>query len=142
MEVVRQLEVEHRVVNFPCTYLLYVLLWPHLAGILVVVRYSSAEHYCLEVQFLTELFAVFVHSASKAQSAVVGVDEHLDAIEYVSVRVVGIERLVAGDLGVGVVAFHHVVIDYNAQRAADNLVVGDDYNSQNLCRNNKRGFIA
>ena len=53
--------------------------------------------------------------------------EDLDAVEYVSVGVVGVEGLVARHLGVGVVALHHVVVYDYAKRAAHYLVVDNRY---------------
>ena len=53
-------------------------------------------------------------------------DEHLDAIEDVAMRVMGVEGFVARDLGVGVVAFHHIIVDDDGEGAAHDLVIHDD----------------
>lgn len=95
MEVVRQLEIEYRVVDLTRPHLFYILLRPHLIGILMIVWYASAEHYRFEVQFLTQLLTVDIHSAAQAQSSVVGMNKHLNAIENVSFRIMCVERLVA-----------------------------------------------
>ena len=95
---------------------------------LVVVGYSSAEHDGLEVELLAQLLAVFVHSSGESQPAVVGMDEHLYAVEDVALRVVCVECLVARHLGVGVVALHHVVVDDDAQCASYDFRVDDDDN--------------
>ena len=57
--------------------------------------------------------------------------EHLYAVEYVAVGVVGVEGLIARDLGVGVVALHHVVVYDDAQGAAHYLVI-DHYHHLSL----------
>lgn len=92
----------------------------------MIIRYATAEHYSLEVQFLAEFLPVFIHPSAKAQSAVVGMDEHLYAVEDVSVGLMGVKRLVASDLSVCVVALDHIVVDDDAERATHNFVVGDD----------------
>ena len=47
----------------------------------------------------------------------------LNAIEYVSMRVVRVEGLITSHLSVSVVPLHHVVIDDDRERAAHNLIV-------------------
>ena len=131
VEVVAQLERQHRVVYLARAYTFDIFLGSHLVGILVVVGYASAEHDCLKVEFLAEFLAIFVHTSSQTQSAVVGMYEHFDAIEYVALGVVGVEGFVASHLRVGVVALHHIIINNNRQRASHYLVV-DDYHHLSL----------
>ena len=134
VEVVRELEGQHRVVDLARADAVDVLLGTHPVGVLVVVGDAAAEHDRLEVELLAELLAVVVHASGQAQAAVVGVDEYLDAVEDVALGVVGREGLVAGDLCVGVVALDHVVIDDDREGAAhdpladdrDDLPLGED----------------
>ena len=125
VEVVGELEGEDRVVDFAAADLVDVFLRLHLVGILVVVRDASAEHDRLEVQFLAQLLAVFVHTAGEAQAAIFGMNEDLDAVEDVALGVVGVEGLVAGNFRVCVVAFHQVVIDDDGKGTTDDFVVHD-----------------
>ena len=92
----------------------------------MIVRDSAAKHDGLQIEFLTQFLAVLVHTASQAQATIVWMNEHLDAIEDVAMRVMGVEGLVARDLGVGVVAFHHVIVDDDGEGAAHDLVIHDD----------------
>ena len=134
VEVVRELEGQHRVVDLARADAVDVLLGTHPVGVLVVVGDAAAEHDRLEVELLAELLAVVVHASGQAQAAVVGVDEYLDAVEDVALGVVSREGLVAGDLCVGVVALDHVVIDDDREGAAhdpladdrDDLPLGED----------------
>lgn len=80
----------------------------------------------LRFSFSQSSLPVFIHPSAKAQSAVVGMDEHLYAVEDVSVGLMGVKRLVASDLSVCVVALDHIVVDDDAERATHNFVVGDD----------------
>ena len=57
VEVVRELEEQHRVVDFTLAHLVDVLLGAHLVGILVVVGQAPAEHDGLQVELLAELLA-------------------------------------------------------------------------------------
>ena len=111
VEVVGQLESKYRVVYLSRAYLFYIFLRTHGVGIEVVVGYSTAKHDGLEVEFLTEFLAIFVHAASQSHATVVGMDKHLDAIKDIAVGVVSVERFVASDLCIGVVAFHLVVVN-------------------------------
>ena len=92
----------------------------------MIVRYASAKHDGLEVELFAELLAIFIHTARQSQSAIVGMYEHLNAIEYVAVGIVGVEGLVAGHLGISVVALDHVVVHNDGEGAAHNHVVNDD----------------
>ena len=127
MEVVGQLEVEHRVVNLPRPHLLDVLLGPHLVGVFVEIGDAPSEHDGLEVELLTQFLAILIHAAAQSQPTIVGVYEHLDAVKDTAVGVVGVKRLVACHLGIGVVALHHVILDDDAQGAAHDLVIGNDH---------------
>ena len=131
VEVVAQLERQHRVVYLARAYAFDIFLGSHLVGILVIVWYSSAEHDSLEIEFFAEFLAILVHASCQTQSAVVGMYEHFDAIEYVALGVVGVEGFVASHLRVGVVALHHIIINNNRQRASHYLVV-DDYHHLSL----------
>lgn len=122
-----QLEVEHRIIDLSRPYLFYILLRPHLVGVLMIIRNASAEHDSLEVQLLAEFLTVFVHTSAEAEAAVVGMDEHFDAVENVTFGIMGVECLVAGHLLIGVVVIHHVIVDDDAQCTAHDLIVSDAY---------------
>ena len=123
VEVVGELEGKHGVVDFLLAHLVDVFLGAHLVGILVVVGDAAAEHDGLQVELLAEVLAVFVHTAGQAKAAVLRMDEDLDAIEDIPFGVVGIERLLARHLGIGVVVLHVVIIDDDGKGAAHNLLV-------------------
>lgn len=73
VEVVRELEGQHRVVDLARADAVDVLLGTHPVGVLVVVGDAAAEHDRLEVELLAELLAVVVHASGQAPSpAVVG----------------------------------------------------------------------
>ena len=131
VEIIGQLEREHRVVDLARAYLLDIFLRAHGVGILVVVGYATAKHNGLQIELLTEFLAVFIHAASESQPAIVGMDKHLDAVEDVALRVVGVEGLVARYLGIGVVALYHIIVYDNREGTAYYLVV-DHYHHLTL----------
>ena len=89
----------------------------------MVIGDAAAEHDGLQVQFLAQLLAVFVHAAGQAQATVVGVHEDLDAIEDVAFRIVRVEGFLAGHLGVGMVVLHLVIIHDDGEGATHDLFV-------------------
>ena len=93
----------------------------------MVVGNTATEHDGLQIEFLTELLAVFIHTAAQAKSPIVGMDKHLYPIEDIPIGVVGVEGFVARHLCVSMVAFHQVVVDNDTQRAAHDAVVGHDH---------------
>lgn len=90
---------------------------------LVVARYAPAKHYRLQVQLLAQLFTGIVKAAAQPQPPEVGVDKDLDAVEGIALRVVGIERIVAGDLFVRVRRLQVVGVDQDRQGYAYYLPV-------------------
>ena len=127
MEVVRELEGQHRIVDLARTDLLDILLRTHPVGVLVIVGDAPPEHDRLQVELLAQLLAVVVHASRQTQPPVFGVDEDLDAVEDVALRIVRAEGFIARNLGVGVVALDHVVIDDDRESTAHDLVVHDRY---------------
>ena len=128
VEIVAQLERQHRVENLFLTHLRDIFLRAQLVGILMIVRYASAKHDGFQVQRLAQVLAVFIHTAGEAQSAVLRMDKHLYTIENIAVGIVGAECLVARHLCVSVVVFNKVVVDNQRQGAAHNFVVDNRYN--------------
>ena len=127
VEIVRQLERKHRVVNLLLPYLVDILARTQLIGIFMIVRYASAEHYSLQVERLAQVLAVLVHTAGKTQPPVCRMDEHLYAVEDVAVGIVGAESLVARYLRIRMVVLHQIIIDYYRERAAHYLVVDNSH---------------
>ena len=123
VEVVGELEGQDGVVNLLLAHLVDVFLGAHLVGILVVVGDAAAEHDGLQVQFLAQFLAVFVHAAGQAQAPVVGVHEDLDAVKDVAFRIVRVEGFLAGHLGVGMVVLHLVIIHDDGEGATHDLFV-------------------
>ena len=111
VEVIGELEGEHGVINLLLAHLVDVFLGAHLVGIFVVVGDAAAEHDGLQVQLLAQLLAVFVHASGQTEAAVLRMDEDLDAVEDVTLGVVGVEGFLTRHLGIGVVVLHVVVVD-------------------------------
>ena len=111
VEIVRQLECKHRVIDFARAYLLDILLRAHGVGILMIVRYSATKHDCLKVQLLAQFLAILIHTTCQTHTTIVGMYKHLDTIKNVSVWIVSIEGFVACNLSISVVALHHVVVN-------------------------------
>ena len=124
VEVVGKLEGQHRIVNLPFAHLLDILLRTHPICVFMVVRDTAAEHDGLQVQFLAQFLAVLVHTACQAQAAVVGMDEHLDAVKDIPFGIMRAERLVSRHFGIRMVSFHQIVIHDDGKGATDNLVIG------------------
>ncbi|CDB11980.1 uncharacterized protein BN744_00363 [Bacteroides sp. CAG:633] len=123
VEVVRQLEGEHRVVDFFLAHLVDVLLGAHLVGILVVVGDAASEHDGFQVQLLAKILAVFVHTACQTQSAILRMDEDFDAIQDITLGIVRVESLFARHLSIGVIVLHVVVIDDDREGAPHDFLV-------------------
>ena len=123
VEVVGELEGEHGVVDFLLAHLVDVFLGAHLVGILVVVGDAASEHDGLQVQLLAQLLTVFVHASGQTKAAVLRMDEDLDAVEDITLGVMGVEGFLARHLGIGVVVLHVVIIDDDGEGAAHNLLI-------------------
>ena len=128
VEVVRELKGQHRVEDFLLLHFIYVLLGADLIGIFVVVGDTSAKHDCLQVQCLAKFLAVFIHTACQTQATVLGMDKDFDAIKYVAFRIVGVESLLARNLGVSVVVLHIIVVHYDGKRTAHDFLVNHRHN--------------
>ena len=128
VEIIRKLEGQHRIVDFARTDLLDVLLRTHLVGIFVIVRNTSTEHDGFQVQFFTQLLAVFIHSAGQTQSPVFGMDKHFNTIKDISFRVVCTESLISCHLRIRVVSLDQIIIHDDRKCASHNLVIHDGYN--------------
>ena len=125
MEIVRELEQQHRIDNFTLAHFVYIFLGAHLFRILMVVGQTAPEHDGFQVEFFAQFLAVFVHAPRQTQSPVVGMDEDLDAVEDVTLADVGVECFIPRNLGVGVVVLHVIVIHNDRKRAAYDLAVHD-----------------
>ena len=125
MEIVRELEQQHRIDNFTLAHFVYIFLGAHLFRILMVVGQTAPEHDGFQVEFFAQFLAVFVHAPRQTQSPVVGMDEDLDAVEDVTLAGVGVECFIPRNLGVGVVVLHVIVIHNDRKRAAYDLAVHD-----------------
>ena len=128
MEVVAQLERQHRVVYLLLLYLIYIFLRAQLVGILMIVGDAPAEHDSFQIQCFADFLAVFVHTACQAQSAVLRMDKHLDAVKDISFGIVRIESFLARNLGIGVVVLHIVVIHNNGECTPHYLFIDHCYN--------------
>ena len=128
VEIVGELEEQHRVEYLALAHLVDVLFGAHVVGIFVVVGQPTAKHDGFEVELLAQLLAVFIHTAGQSQAAVVGVHEHFDAVEDIPLAGVGVEGFVAGHLSIGVVVFHIVVVDDNREGAPHDFAVDHGHN--------------
>ena len=124
VEVVGKLEGQHGVVYLTFAHLFDILLRPHLVGVFMIVRNTAAEHDGLQVQLFAQLLAVLIHTACQAQAAVVGMDEHLDAIKDIPLGIMRAERLISRNLSVCMVSLHQIIIHDNGKGTTDNLVIG------------------
>ena len=89
----------------------------------MVVGDTTAKHDGLQVQLLTQFFAILVHTARQAQAAVLGMDEHFDAIQDIAFGIVGVEGLLSCHLRIGVVVLHLIVVDNNRKGATHDFLV-------------------
>ncbi len=103
-----------------------VLLRRHLVGQAAVAGNTPAQDDLLEVEVHAQFLARVVQAAGQAQFAVVGMDEHVDAVERVAVGVVVAQAAVADDLPVGVLVPEAIVVDDHADRRGDDLALGLD----------------
>ena len=55
-------------------------------------------------------------------------DKDFDAIKYVAFRIVGVESLLARNLGVSVVVLHIIVVHYDGKRTAHDFLVNHRHN--------------
>ena len=128
VEVVGELKGQHRVEDFLLLHLVYVLLRTELVSIFIVVGDTSAKHDCLQVQCFAKFLAVFIHAACQTQAAVLGMNKDFDAIKDVTLRIVGIESLLARNLSVGVVVLHIIVVHYYGKCTAHDFLVNHRHN--------------
>ena len=126
VEVVGKLEGKNRVIDFTVSYVLDVLLRAHLVGILMIVWNTTTKHDRLQVELLAEFLAILIHTASQSEATIIRVDKYLNTIKDVSIRIVGIEGFITCHLSIGMVAFHHIIVDDDRERTAHNLIIHDD----------------
>ena len=55
-------------------------------------------------------------------------NEHFDAVKDIPLRVMRVEGFVSCHFRVGMIAFHHVVVDDDRQRTANDLTVDNGHN--------------
>ena len=53
-------------------------------------------------------------------------DKYLNTIKNIAVWLVGIEGFITCNLSIGMVAFHHIIVDNDGERTAHNLIVNDN----------------
>ena len=122
-EAVGELEREHGLHQLSGEHALDVLLHRHLIGHLVVAGQAPTDHDALQVQPLAQRLALFVDPPPDPHAAVLGVHDHLDAVERVALGVVVFDEVVARHVGVDVALAVLVDVHDEAERARDQPAV-------------------
>jgi hypothetical protein len=99
LEIIGQLEGQDRI-GHSRTDLGHVLLRRHLVGNLVVTRDSPTDHDAAQVHLLAQFLARVIQPPSQAQRAVIGMDKDIDAVEHVTLGIMGGQVAVADDIPV------------------------------------------
>ena len=115
VEIVGQLERKHRIINFTQAHFVDIFARAHTVGILIIIGYASAKHNRFQIKRLAQVFAIFIHAPRKPQPPIIGVNEHLYSIKYVTMRIMRVKRFIPRYLCVCVVTFYKIVIDNYCQ---------------------------
>ncbi len=122
MEVIGKLKGQNRVAYFPVDHLAHVFLRGHFLGVFAVAGDSAAHQDSLEVQAFAYFLARVVQAAPQAHALIVGVDENLDPVEIVPVRVM-IGQIPGGYLVIGMVVPEFFVVHNQAEGCGNHLAL-------------------
>ena len=93
----------------------------------MIIRYTATKRYSSQILFFTEFLSIIIEPSSKAQPTIIWLDKHINAIEYITLCVVRIERIIRCDIGIAVIGIVLLKINDNGQRAARNIPIDLDH---------------
>jgi hypothetical protein len=117
MEIIGYLESEDWIVYFPCFDFLEILFGSKLPGIILVTGNPASGNYRPEVEILAQFLAGIIQSPAKTHIAIFGMHENIKSIEYIAIRIMGVEPVVPGYLPVGMGIAKLRIVNYDRQCA-------------------------
>ena len=119
MEVVGQLEGQHRIDDFPILDLGDVFSGRHVPVVTGVSGNTATDDDPFHVQFFAEFLAGVVEAPAQAHAAIVPVDKEVDAVEIVPFGIVLPKFAVCNDVLIGMISLQAGIVDNQGQGRSD-----------------------